>query len=60
MHPIFIVLIVAVVVWGITEIVRIGCRYSENVERMKRGYPLKDGTKPFAKVENELEEVINN
>jgi len=60
MHPIFIVAIVAVVVWGITEIVRIGTRYSENVERMKNGYPLKDGTKPFnaKKEEDELDKVL--
>jgi len=60
MHPIFIVAIVAVVVWGITEIVRISTKYSENVERMKNGYPLKDGTKPLnvKKEEDELDKVL--
>ena len=60
MHPIFIVLIVAIAVWGVTEIVRIGCRYSENAERMKHGYPLKDGTLPISATKTEAEEVFVN
>lgn len=42
-----IITVVAIVVYGVVEIVKYGTRYSENAERMKRGYPLKDGTKPI-------------
>lgn len=36
--------IVAICVWGVTEIVKTGTRYAENVHRIKHGYPTIDGT----------------
>lgn len=39
-----IIIIVGIVTQGVVSIVKYGVRYSENIERMKRGYPLKDGT----------------
>jgi len=45
MH-VFVLIIILATIFGVVEIVRIGVRFSENVERMKRGYPLKDGTMP--------------
>jgi len=59
------IIIVAIVVSGVVQIVKYGTRYSENVERMKRGYPLKDGTEPNIKTPkthdsgDELHQVLN-
>ena len=60
-----IITIVAIVVYGVVEIVKYGTRYSENAERMKRGYPLKDGTKPMgydeqASSDDELSQVLKS
>ena len=49
----FILLIVAVVIHGTVAIVKAGTRYSENIERMKNGYPLRDGTRPSGYIETE-------
>jgi len=38
-----IVGVVGVTWWGIGNVVRIGTRYSENMERIKRGYPTLEG-----------------
>jgi hypothetical protein len=38
--------IVGAAFWGTAEIVRIGTRYSENVHRIKHGYPTLDGDRP--------------
>jgi hypothetical protein len=43
-----IVGIVATAIWGTTEIVKVGTRYSENVQRIKHGYPTLDGDGPRA------------
>jgi len=32
----------------VLRIVKMGTRYSENVERIKRGYPTLDGAMPFS------------
>jgi len=61
------IIIVSIVVQGVVQIVKHGTRYSENIERMKRGYPLKDGTEPLEKTEatrasghnDELHQVLN-
>jgi hypothetical protein len=41
-----VVAVVGVSWWGISEVVKIGTRYSENVERIKRGYPTLEGHTP--------------
>lgn len=41
--------IVAICIWGVLEIVKIGIRFAENIERIKHGYPTLDGTKKSAK-----------
>jgi len=45
MH-VFVLVIILCAIWGAVEIVRICVKFAENAERMKRGYPLKDGTMP--------------
>jgi len=47
----FILLIIAVVMYGVVAIVKVSTRYSENIERMKNGYPLRDGTRPSGYIE---------
>jgi len=44
MTGIHIVLTIAIVFGFVYQVVRMGLEYSEKVERMKHGYPLKDGT----------------
>ena len=56
---VIVFLIVAVVTWGVVEIVRIGCKYALDVEKMKNGYTLADGTRPakllYPKYEDEYD-----
>lgn len=47
--PFIPIAIVAIVMWAVVQIVRHSLRYSESIERMKHGYPLKDGTWPAKK-----------
>jgi hypothetical protein len=44
-----LVIIVAIVVVAgfVLRVVKMGIRYSENVERIKHGYPTIDGAKPL-------------
>jgi len=41
-----VIAIVAIVMGSVLHIVKMGTRYSENVERIKRGYPTLDGDEP--------------
>ena len=44
------IVIIAAIAIGtgfILQVVKMGVRYSENVERIKRGYPTLDGAMPF-------------
>ena len=41
-----IIVIVAIGTEFVIRVVKIGTRYSENVERIKRGYPTLDGAQP--------------
>jgi len=41
-----VISIVAIVMGSVLHIVKMGTRYSENVERIKRGYPTLDGSEP--------------
>ena len=43
----FVFMIVLTTLWFVIKIVRIGTRYSENIERIKRGYPTLEGDKPL-------------
>ena len=44
-----IVLIVAIVFGGVYQIVKMGLEHSEKLERIKHGYPLKDGSTKMEK-----------
>ncbi len=45
--------IVAIVFGCVYNIVRMGIRHSENLERIKHGYPLRDGSRPGGYIEVE-------
>ena len=44
MSGIYIVAVTAIVFGFVYSVVKMGIEYSERIERMKHGYPLKDGT----------------
>ena len=46
-----IISVVAIGAWFILEAIKLGTRYSENIERIKRGYPTLDGSLPSGYVE---------
>ena len=41
-----VIAIVAIVTESVIRIIKIGTRHSENIERIKHGYPTKDGAEP--------------
>jgi len=43
-----LVLVVGIITEFVVRIVKMGTRYYENIERIKRGYPTTDGKLPFA------------
>ena len=49
MGGIYVVAITAIVFGFVYSVAKMGIEYSERVERMKHGYPLKDGTKKIEK-----------
>ena len=49
MSGFFVVLIVAIVFGFAYQVVRLGIAHAEKIERMKHGYPLKDGTMKMEK-----------
>ena len=55
------VVIIAVVAIGtefVIRLVKMGTRYSENIERIKHGYPTLEGTLPSKGGKDELEEYV--
>ena len=44
---IMIIVVVGIVTEFILRVVKMGTRYSENVKRIKHGYPTLDGTYPM-------------
>ena len=55
-----VISIVAIVTECIIRIVKLGIKYSENIERMKHGYPTLDGTMPTNSKESEIKEEYHN
>jgi hypothetical protein len=41
-----IIAVVGIVTEFVVRLVKIGTKYSENIERIKHGYPTLDGTRP--------------
>ena len=50
---IVIISVVSIGTWFVIEIIKISMRHSENIERIKRGYPTLDGARPADYVEPE-------
>ena len=50
MSGIYVVAIVAIVFIFVYAVTKMGIEYSERVERMKHGYPLKDGTEKIKNI----------
>ena len=46
-EAIVVIAIVAITTEFVIRIVKIATRYSENVKRIKHGYPTIEGTRPF-------------
>jgi len=44
-----VIAIVGIVMGAAIQIVKMGTRHVENVERIKRGYPTLDGSEPIEK-----------
>ena len=57
---IVIIVVVAIGTEFIIRIVKMGTRYSENIERIKHGYPTLEGTVPIESEKAEPEEYIGN
>ena len=57
---IMIISVVGIFTEFIIRIVKLGIKYSENVERMQHGYPLLDGTMPINSKEPEIKEEYHN
>ena len=53
---IMVVGIVAIVTGGVLELVKIGTRYSENIERIKHGYPALNGDTKKALTKREVKD----
>ena len=51
-----LVAVIAILAQFVILIVKIGTRYCENIERIKRGYPTIDNTTPIKAEEPELTE----
>jgi len=54
-----VIAIVALATEALIRIVKIGTRYSENIERIKHGYPTLDGILPLNKADTE-QDVYSN
>ena len=55
---VMIIVVVAIGTEFVVRIVKMDAKRSENVERMKHGYPLLDGELPIKKEKDELEEQV--
>ena len=52
---IMIIVVVAICTEFIIRVVKMGIKHSENIERMRHGYPTVDGAVPVKKEKDELE-----
>ena len=60
MEPLFwVFLMVVAILLFVLKVVKMGTRYCENMERIKRGYPTLDGSTPIKAKESEEDEVFN-
>ena len=55
-----VISVVAITTEFIIRVVKLGTKYSENIERMKHGYPTLDGTVPINSKEPEIKEEYHN
>ena len=55
-----VISVVAITTEFIIRVVKLGTKYSENIERMKHGYPTLDGTMPIGSKEIEIKEEYHN
>jgi len=44
MSGLYVVIIMAIIFGFVYSVIKMGIEHSEKIERMKHGYPLKDGT----------------
>jgi len=59
MQGITAIAVVAIVMYTVFSIVKMGIRYSENIERIKHGYPTLDGAVPLDGAPKEGEAGFN-
>ena len=55
-----VVALVAIVTEFIVRVVKLGTKYSENIERIKHGYPTINGDLPINSKEETQKEEYNN
>ena len=53
-----VIAIVAIGTEFVIRVVKLGTRYSENIERIKHGYPTLDGTEPLRSEKTDPEEYM--